>query len=91
MKPRNIPHNEQTLFEVVAHVESEMETRLSGYSPDPALELGLDWEGVRLHLTPYLYVQFAPELAQKLSQRLREQLLDDYPWIRTHGGETDAA
>lgn len=82
MKPRKHSHVEESLFEIVAHVETDMETRLSGYASKPKVEPSFDWEGVRLNLTPFLYVQLAPPLAHKLSHQLREGLLNEYPWFR---------
>lgn len=82
MKPRQLAHVEEALFEIVAHVETEMETRLSGYASRPKIEPSFDWEGVRINLTPFLYVQLSPPLAHKLRLQLKQGLLNEYPWFR---------
>lgn len=71
------------LFEIVAHVDSEMETRLSGYTEEPLIEPFFDWEGVTIILTPFLRVHLTPPLAHQLRDALVAGLLPEYPWAKT--------
>lgn len=71
------------LFEIVAHVDSEMETRLCGYTEEPLIEPYFNWEGVTIILTPFLHIHLSPDLAHQLRDALVAGVLPEYPWAKT--------
>ena len=65
-----------------AFIGNEMEVRLSGYTTRIKVESTLENEGVRLVLTPFMYIESPPGLAQKLRDDLVSKLTTEYPYVK---------
>ena len=72
----------ERFVDVNAFIGTEMEVRLSGYTTRIKVESTLENEGVRLVLTPFMYIEIPPGLAQKLRADLVRKLTTEYPYVK---------